>query len=117
MALSMDEQRILDEMERKLAEDDPSLASRLASFTGPALGTMLRSPRARVLAWVAALTTVAVVMLVVYAMMPFRGSAGRGTTTHHPASTPGVTKPVKLPGSAGSTGAKAKASKAPSAGG
>ena len=45
MALSMDEQRMLDEMERKLADDDPMLASRLRSFGHPGLTAVLRSPR------------------------------------------------------------------------
>jgi hypothetical protein len=43
MALSMDEQRILDEMERKLADDDPLLASRLTSFGRPGLTALMRS--------------------------------------------------------------------------
>jgi hypothetical protein len=48
MALSMDEQRILDEMERKLANDDPLLASRLTSFGRPGLSAIMRSRRARI---------------------------------------------------------------------
>ncbi len=48
MALSMDEQRILEEMERKLADDDPLLASRLTSFGRPGLAALMRSRRARI---------------------------------------------------------------------
>ena len=48
MALSMDEQRILEEMERKLADDDPVLASRLTSFGRPGLAALMRSRRARI---------------------------------------------------------------------
>ena len=47
MALSMDEQRILEEMERKLADDDPLLASRLTSFGRPGLAALMRSRRSR----------------------------------------------------------------------
>ena len=44
MALSMDEQRILDEMERKLAGDDPLLASRLTSFGRPGVPQGMSRP-------------------------------------------------------------------------
>ena len=37
MALSMEEQRILAEIERQLADDDPSLAVRLSTFRRPGL--------------------------------------------------------------------------------
>ena len=46
MALSQDEQRILAEIERRLAGDDPGLASSLTAFRRPP-GKMVRSPRAR----------------------------------------------------------------------
>jgi hypothetical protein len=101
VALSMDEQRILDEMERKLADDDPRLASRLASFAGPGLGIALRSPQARLLASLAALAMVAVVALMVYSMIPFRAGAGRQQQAHHFATTPGVTRSVAAPASIG----------------
>jgi Protein of unknown function (DUF3040) len=77
MALSMDEQRMLDEMERKLAVDDPLLASRLSSFGHPGLAAVLRSPRTRLLLALAALVVIAVVALVVYAVGPFRSGPGR----------------------------------------
>ena len=38
MALSMDEQRILAEIERRLAADDPYLAGNLSAFTRPRPG-------------------------------------------------------------------------------
>jgi hypothetical protein len=74
MALSMDEQRILDEMERKLADDDPLLASRLTSFGRPGLAALMRSRRARVLLSFLALVAIAAVSLAVYALTPFRSS-------------------------------------------
>ena len=75
MALSMDEQRILAEIERRLAADDPSLASCLSTFRRPGPGTVLRSPRARIIGSLFTVLLVAVVSLMVYAMIPFRDHA------------------------------------------
>ena len=72
MALSMDEQRILDEMERKLSDDDPLLASRLTSFGRPGLAALMRSRRARIILSFLALIVIAAASLVVYALTPFR---------------------------------------------
>jgi hypothetical protein len=81
MALSMDEQRILEEMERKLADDDPLLASRLTSFGRPGLPALMRSRRARIVLSFLALIVIATVSLAVYALTPFRaGFTGRSTT-------------------------------------
>jgi Protein of unknown function (DUF3040) len=77
MALSMDEQRILDEIERGLATSDPLLASRMASFGAPRGPLTARVRRIRLLASFATLLVVAVVSLVVYAVVPFRASADR----------------------------------------
>lgn len=77
MALSMDEQRILDEIERGLATSDPLLASRMASFGTPRGPLTARMRRIRLLASFSTLLVVAVVSLVVYAMVPFRTSADR----------------------------------------
>src|SRR5258707_15896676 len=78
MALSMDEQRILEEMERKLADDDPLLASRLTSFGRPGLAVVLRSRRARIALSFLALIVIAAVSLVVYALTPFRSQRSPG---------------------------------------
>ena len=83
MALSMDEQRILAEIERRLAADDPSLASSLSTFRRPGPGTVLRSPRARIIGSLFTVLLVAVVSLMVYAMIPFR--------THMPRHAPQAT--------------------------
>ncbi len=74
MALSMDEQRILDEMERKLADDDPLLASRLTSFGRPGVAALMRSRRARVVLSFLVLIAIAAVSLAIYALTPFRTS-------------------------------------------
>jgi len=61
MALSMDEQRILDEIERGLASSDPTLASRMASFGAPRGPLTARMRRIRLLASFSTLMVVAVV--------------------------------------------------------
>jgi Protein of unknown function (DUF3040) len=77
MALSMDEQRILDEIERGLANTDPLLASRLASFGAPRGPLTARVRRIRLLASFSTLLVVAVVSLVVYAVVPLRAAGAR----------------------------------------
>jgi hypothetical protein len=114
MALSKEEQRVLAEIERKLVDDDPVLASRLATFRLPRLSLAPRSPRARLLASLLMLAVVAVVSVFVYALMPFRGQNGgqnltRGTpSTHHMMSaSPARTTPaVRSLGESGTTPGK-----------
>ncbi len=77
MALSMDEQRILDEIERGLASADPGLATRLAAFGAAGSTFAVRMRRVRLLASFSTLLVVAVVSLVVYAVMPFRAAGER----------------------------------------
>jgi hypothetical protein len=113
VALSMDEQRILDEMERRLADDDPRLASRLASHRGTGLGAALGSPRVRLIASLAALALIAAIALMVYAMLPFRAGAARHPQAHRSAARPGVTQPVMTSPGGTSTAPKVPASGAP----
>jgi cytoskeletal protein RodZ len=89
MALSQDEQRMLAEIERRLASDDPSLASCLTTFRRPGPATVLRSPRARIIGSLFTVLLVAMVSMMVYAMVPFRHVVPR----HSPptASAPGST--------------------------
>lgn len=92
MALSMDEQRILEEMERKLAEDDPLLARRLTAFGRPGISAILRTRRARVIVTLLALILIAAVSLALYALSPFRANVGRSnpsgaSATHHMAQS------------------------------
>jgi hypothetical protein len=77
----MDEQRILAEIERELAANDPGLASCLTTFRRPGPGTVLRSPRARIIGSLFTVLLVALVSLTVYAMIPFRAHLPRNTTT------------------------------------
>ena len=87
MALSMDEQRVLAEIERRLAADDPGLATCLTSFRRPGPATVLRSPRARIMGSLFTVLLVTMVSLMVYAMVPFRVHGARtpatpSTSTH-----------------------------------
>jgi hypothetical protein len=88
MALSADEQRELAEIERRLATDDPGLATCLAAFRRPGPSRVLRSPRARIIGSLFTVLLVAMVSLMVYAMIPFRGHSDRPSPTT--AGTPGV---------------------------
>ena len=79
MALPMDEQRILEEMERMLAADDPKLATRLAAFGQPGFGQVLRTRRARATLSIMLLVLIAAVAAVIYLMSALRpGSPGTG---------------------------------------
>jgi hypothetical protein len=97
MALSMDEQRMLDEMERKLAGDDPLLASRLTSFGHPGLAAVLRSPRIRILLALVAVVVIAGVSMLVYTLGPFRMSAERHSHAR-PTVPHGVSRQLKPAG-------------------
>jgi hypothetical protein len=77
MALSMDEQRMLAEIEKRLAADDPGLASCMSTFRRPGPGTVLRSPRARIIGSLFTVLLVAMVSLMIYAMIPFRAHTVR----------------------------------------
>jgi hypothetical protein len=78
MALSMEEQRILAEIERQLADEDPSLAVRLSTFRRPGLTAGLRTPRGRMLVSLFVVAAVALLSLTVYSLMPLRALPGRG---------------------------------------
>ncbi len=86
MALSMDEQRILDEIERGLAGADPLLAARLSSFGFQRTALTLRTRRARVVVSFVTLIVVAAMSLVVYALVPFRTVADKHATGRSSAS-------------------------------
>jgi cytoskeletal protein RodZ len=123
MALSMDEQRVLAEIERRLAAEEPGLASNLASFRIPSRLSVFRSTRARVIGSLFTVAVVAMVSLMVYAMLPFR-SSGR-TTGHQPVTTtstgsgpglakigpaPAKTKPKAKPKSSAASSSSAQSS-------
>jgi len=91
MALSMDEQRALAEIERRLAADDPGLATCMTAFRRPGPARVLRSPRARIIGSLFTVLLVAMVSLMVYAMIPFRGNGARVPAGSTAGTTPGNT--------------------------
>jgi Protein of unknown function (DUF3040) len=127
MALSMDEQRILDEIERGLGNADPRLAARLSSFGIKRTTFTLRTRRARVAVSCITVIVVAALSLVVYSLVPFRTGADRHvagrssaspghptlTVPHHPSVSPSASAPAAS--DAGQSGAPAQ-SAAPSTG-
>ena len=88
MALSADEQRALAEIERRLATDDPGLATCMTAFRRPGPSRILRSPRARIIGSLFTVLLVAMVSLMVYAMIPFRAHNDRPASPTT-AGTPG----------------------------
>jgi hypothetical protein len=118
MALSQDEQRMLAEIERRLAADDPGLASCLTTFRRPGPATVLRSPRARIIGSLFTVLLVAMVSLMVYAMIPFRvhvprhapATAGAPVGTSLSAASSG--QPHRTQSASASTSTKSTASQA-----
>jgi hypothetical protein len=96
MALSMDEQRMLAEIERRLAAEDPGLAARLSSFKRPSPAARLRTSRGRVIGSLFAVALALAISIVVYAMVPFRAHSPRNIIQQ---ATGGVSHsaPAKVP--------------------
>jgi hypothetical protein len=101
MALSMDEQRMLAEIERRLAAEDPGLAARLSSFRRPGPAVRLKSTRGKIIGSLLTIALVAVVALMVYAMVPFRAH------TDKPANTQASSRPAASAQVRNATAAKA----------
>lgn len=96
MALSMDEQRMLAEIEARLSAEDPGLAARLSSFRRPSPAVKLRSPRGRIVGSLFAFALAVVISLMVYAMIPFRAhSPGKGVSTPQASGNPSAAAPLR----------------------
>jgi Protein of unknown function (DUF3040) len=126
MALSMDEQRALAEIERRLVADDPGLATCMTAFRRPGPARVLRSPRARIIGSLFTVLLVAMVSLMVYAMIPFRAhgprppatpSAGPANVALSPAGSarPQSHPPASSSASAGTAASATSTTTAPSA--
>jgi hypothetical protein len=87
VALSMDEQRILDEMERNLVADDPRLAARLGSFGQTRVPGSISS-HARTIGGVLALALIAAITVLVFVISPFANHLHgvQGPRSHAPSS-------------------------------
>jgi hypothetical protein len=83
VALSMEEQRILDEMERKLASADPRLAARFNAFGQQRTPGAFTSTRARTISCLVALALIAAVTVMMFVLSPY----GRHPTPPHPKPT------------------------------
>jgi hypothetical protein len=115
VALSMEEQRILAEMERNLAADDPRLASRLTSFGQQRLPGTLSSQRVRTIAGLLALAMIAAVTVTMFMLSPYvngrRSDLPRtpGTTSASAAPTATMHTPATGTAAHGKTGTGGKA--------
>ena len=92
MALSMEEQRILAEIEDELSRSEPVLAACLSMFSRPGRMGLLRgsharrhSPRMLAVASVVALFLLTVMPVVIYARVALHGAPQRGPAAHPPA--------------------------------
>ena len=92
MALSMDEQRMLAEIERRLAAQDPGLATRLSSFRRPGPAARLRTTRGKIIGSICTIALLAIIAMTVYATIPFRANGQK--LTKQPTAT-SSSAPVK----------------------
>jgi DUF3040 family protein len=93
MALSMEEQRILAEIEQELERAEPVLAACLTMFSRPGRAGLLRVPGTRrhstrvlAVASVAALIMLTVLPVVIYALVTLH-AAPLGRSAGHPAAS------------------------------
>jgi len=95
MALSMDEQRMLAEIERRLAAEDPGLATRLSSFKRPGPAAALRTTRGKIIGSICTVVLLAVIGLTVYAMIPFRAHNSKTPLSRLSSAHPSASAPVR----------------------
>ena len=96
MALSMDEQRMLAEIERRLAAEEPGLATRLSSFRRPGPAAAFRTTRGKVIGSICTVILVAVIGLTVYAMLPFRAHSAKTPLSRQSSTHPSISAPAKV---------------------
>jgi hypothetical protein len=87
VALSMEEQRMLDEMERQLAADDPRLASRFNAFGQQRLPGALSSQRAKTISGLLALALIAAVTVMMFVLSPYGGHQTPGAHNQQTSQT------------------------------
>jgi hypothetical protein len=109
VALSMEEQRILAQIEQELSRAEPRLAAWLSTFADPV--PALWSARVRVMASVAALLMLAVASVVVYTFFTLRAVPQRGESARPTAASAG--RAVSRHGSSQTVPAPAIGSPAP----
>ena len=87
MALSMEEQRMLDEMERALAANDPRLASRLNAFGQQRVPGVFSTQRAKTISGLIALALIAAVTIMMFVLSPYGSHHGSPTRPAQPPAT------------------------------
>ena len=96
MALSMDEQRMLAEIERRLTAEDPGLATRLSSFRRPGPTAAFRTTRGKVVGSICTVVLLAVIALTVYAMIPFRGQGAKTPAGRQSSASPSISAQARI---------------------
>jgi hypothetical protein len=71
VALSMEEQRMLDEMERQLVAEDPRLASRFNTFGQERAPGAFKSHRAKTISGLLAFVLIAAVTVMMFVLSPY----------------------------------------------
>ena len=102
MALSMDEQRMLAEIERRLAAQDPGLATRLSTFKRPGPAARLRTTRGKIIGSICTVVLLAVIGFTAYAMIPLRAHNSKAPTSRLSAQ-PSTSAPIRSGGVAQAT--------------
>jgi hypothetical protein len=109
MALSMDEQRMLAEIERRLTAQDPGLASRLSSFKRSSPAARLKTTRGKIIGSICTVALLAIIAVTVYATIPFRANnqklTKQPTATSAPVKSSAPVKRTTAPGGASGTSA------------
>jgi len=96
MALSMDEQRMLAEIERRLAAEDPGLATKLSSFRRPRPAAGLRTTRGKIISSLCTVVLLAIIGVTVYAMIAVRAHTGKTPVGGQTATSQSASAPVKV---------------------
>jgi hypothetical protein len=96
MALSMDEQRMLAEIERRLAAEDPGLETKLSSFRRPRPAAGLRTTRGKIIGSLCTVVLLAVIGITVYAMIAVRAHTQKTPTGGQSASSQSTSAPIKV---------------------
>jgi|SRR5215470_13465281 len=104
MALSMEEQRILAEIEDELSRTEPVLAACLTMFSRPGRmgllrvsGARRRSPRVLAVASVIALLLLTVMPVVIYALVALHAPQGQQTVRPSASSAPHAHAATSVP--------------------
>jgi hypothetical protein len=81
VALSMEEQRMLDEMERQLAIDDPKLATRFNTFGQQRTPRIFASQRVKTIVGLLALALIAAITVMMFVLSPYGAHHGNNSHT------------------------------------